>query len=144
LKPLTYLRPFDVMAEWQLQEKMSELARTGPIDDLAKGVAKQFGLAMAIYIASRKFGKPRPAVIRKGARAEASRETAQICKAEDFDRQIVNRMGREFYERVFAPRILMLRALGKSYNEIKIDLGRDFLAEGVPLYSSWLRFLGRG
>lgn len=123
LKPRQAVRRFDVFAEVNRLEALVE----GKPEDEAKG----YGVWLAKVVAGRRFG-------RKGDRAERLRirqegDTApgdapggkfrhasdELQTDETFDREIVERMGRDFYDRVFAPAIRAAVERGEKYEQIR-------------------------
>jgi hypothetical protein len=130
-KPKAQIRRFDVFAEYSRQEALK--------DGLPADEAKGYGLWLAKVVAARRFrgGKPppeRPAAEgeEKEARPERRRrgkwrllgDEAQTDKR--FDREIVERMGRTFYERVFRPAIRRAFQEGQSYVTIRDTIRRDW------------------
>jgi hypothetical protein len=123
LKPERPIRRFDVFAEYRKQEEEQK----GRPEDEAMG----YGLWVAKVVAARRFGggKPKDGHPSKADRAEDRREQLVSDKwhALDgepqtealFEKEIVDRMGRAFYHRVFAPAIEEARRHGKSYESIR-------------------------
>lgn len=120
IRPKAPIRRFDVFAEYTRLEKLRE----GMPPDVAKGYA----IWLAKVVAARKFGRLKPHQMRmapgtvkvvekepKKFRSLGGKE--QTDKA--FDREIVERMGRDFYQEVFSPEIRRAFELGKSYKQIR-------------------------
>jgi hypothetical protein len=118
-KPKAEVRRFDVFAEYNRQKAMAD----GMPADQAKG----YGLWLAKVVAARRF---RPATIESPSRAEAETEkparkrkwrtlSGKPQTAKLFDKEIVNRMGGEFYNEVFVPAIRKALQRGKSYAAIR-------------------------
>lgn len=128
-KPKQSIRRFDVFAEYQrlkgLQDRMSE--------DEAQG----YGIWLAKVVAARRFGKARGAGEEKeeGRRPDETRELVdnkwrsldgEPQTDELFEKEIVQRMGSEFYEQVFAPAIQEAFNNGKDYKEIRDAIRKDW------------------
>jgi len=99
LKPAKAIRRFDVFAEYRKLDAEAD----GMPEDEAKG----YGLWVAKVVAARKFGRKsnEPA----GESPPSTRGKWHVLSGEPqtdkrFDHEIVERMGRDFYTRVFAPR----------------------------------------
>ncbi|MGH2521298.1 MAG: hypothetical protein ACRDH2_02240 [Anaerolineales bacterium] len=126
-KPKESIRRFDVFAEYNRQKAMAE----GMPADEAKG----YGLWLAKVVAARRFGGSKAAKeakpSAKGEEPKKKRKTKWRALDDKpqtdklFDKEIVNRMGREFYESVFVPAIRAAFAKGQSYVDI-----RDSLRQG--------------
>jgi hypothetical protein len=117
MKPEAQIRRFDVFAE----VKRLEACREGMPAARAKG----HGLWVAKVVASRKFRKAPPAPRRgRGEGGAAMIDGWHTLNGEpvtdsDFDREVIERMGAEFYTRVFAPEIAELVNEGKDYKEFR-------------------------
>ena len=139
LKPLKPIRRFDVFAETKRLEALAH----GEPDDVAKG----YGIRIAKIVASRRFGagssskthekKERP----EPEASEGSRfggEGGGKCRGidgepqtdETFDREIIARMGPEFYEVVFQPAIRDALASGRKYEQIRDTIRKDWKPAG--------------
>jgi hypothetical protein len=131
LKPHAMIRRFDVFAEYTRQQAIEE----GMPPDEAKG----YGLWLAKVVAARRFGHvgrlPLPAAGHgrrpSTAEVEASpeRRSWRALGGEPqtdarFDREIVQRMGRVFYQRVFVPAIRRAIRQGASYQAIHDTIRR--------------------
>ncbi len=122
LVPAAVIRRFDVFAEYNRIKN----ERKGMSPDLAKGYA----LWLAKVIARRKFATT-PAkqaqvtdVLRRGREQVTAEggypELDGIPQtAEMFDREIIDRMGPEFYREVFSPAIEAAIANHRSYESIR-------------------------
>ncbi len=134
LKPERPIRRFDVFAEYRKQD---EEAKGHPEDE-----AMGYGLWVAKVVAARRFGgakakdrhdkdhrgkhehdgAPRePLVDGKWHALDGEPQTDAL-----FEKEIVERMGRAFYGRVFAPAIEGARKSGKSYESIRDAIRRDW------------------
>jgi hypothetical protein len=132
LKPRQPIRRFDVFAEYN---KLKALREGRPLDE-----AKGYGIWLAKVVAARRFGASGE---RKGAPPERGHaETAgppeerqrfrslgdELQTDALFDREIVARMGDEFYRAVFAPAIAQHFEQGDRYESI-----RDSLCRVLPM-----------
>ena len=158
MQPLTYLRPFDLMACWQT---WNEARKTLQDPNLSKSQVEELigpekmadlrgeGLRIAKVIAARKFArKPKSPAwtsqMSKSQRDYSGETFKPIATAENFEREIRGRMGGDFFDGDFDQRVFTLAyKLGMNYNECKIIMGADYLACGFKLYKSWPKFLGR-
>jgi hypothetical protein len=135
-KPLQPIRRFDVFAETKRLEAIAH----GEPEDVAKG----YGIRIAKIVASRRFGG--------GAANKPHRQTKDTSEPESspasrfagedgakfraidgelqtdvtFDREIVDRMGPEFYEVVFQPTIRDALANGGKYEQIRDTIRKDW------------------
>lgn len=135
--PNAVIRRFDVFAEYN----RLKAEHSGMPPEQAKGYA----LWLAKVIAARKFAKTaekRAAMTELlGEGRDKLRQGAQVLElggepqtAALFDRQIVQRMGEDFYRRLFAPAIARAVAEHQSYEKI-----RDTIR--VPWNFAWKRAL---
>lgn len=128
-KPKAAIRRFDVFAEYNRQKAIGE----GTPSDEAKG----YSLWLAKVVAARR-GR-RPAETRKdrrktgrpdGARERTGRKWRTLAGKpqtdELFDREIVNRMGRDFYSKVFSPAIRKAIRQGENYVAIRDSIRQDW------------------
>ena len=130
LRPRQPVRRFDVFAE---VNRLQALAEGRPEDE-----AKGYGIWLAKVVAGRRFGRKadrpeRPRVRQEGDEAAADRPEAkfrhlgdELQTDETFDREIVDRMGRRFYDRVFAPAIKAALDQGQSYEQIRDTIRADW------------------
>jgi hypothetical protein len=132
MKPERQIRRFDVFAEYRKQEQEQK----GQPEDEAMG----YGLWVAKVVAARRFG---------GAKAKQSKEhqgkhehgDGQRDRLVDgkwhalegepqtdalFEKEVVDRMGRTFYHRVFAPAVAEARSHGKSYESIRDAIRKEW------------------
>jgi hypothetical protein len=136
IRPLQPVRRFDVFAETKRLEALGH----GEADDVAKG----YGIRIAKIVASRRFGGAKP------AKAHHEKESGTVRKAstgdrfggegdekfraldgelqtdQSFDREIINRMGPEFYETVFAPAIQEALNEGRKYEQIRDTIRKEW------------------
>jgi hypothetical protein len=128
VKPKQTVRRFDVFAEYRKQDREDEGDRVP--------VAKGYGLWVAKVVASRRFGGTRATAGERGGQGEG-REGQQrqgewhLLDGEPqtgalFDKEIVARMGEDFYREEFVPAIREARAAGKSYEQIRDTLRRTW------------------
>jgi hypothetical protein len=136
IRPLRPIRRFDVFAETKRLEALAH----GEPDDVAKG----YGIRIAKIVASRRFGGSTAAKTRHERKDVANQEPAsgsrfagedgdkfraldgEIQSDETFDREIVERMGPEFYEVVFQPAIREALAEGHKYDQIRDTIRKDW------------------
>jgi hypothetical protein len=139
LRPLRAIRRFDVFAE---TKRLQALAHGEPED-----VAKGYGIRIAKIVASRRFGGSAPKKSRPEKDHAAERESEkgsrfrgeggskfrtlddEIQSDETFDREIIDRMGPEFYEVVFQPAIQEALAAGRKYEQIRDTIRKDWKPE---------------
>jgi hypothetical protein len=123
--PMRAIRRFDVFAEFSRQQRLAK----GYSEDEAKG----YGIWLAKVVAARRFGKQadgdkdsavRPAAGDKEPRFRAVGDELQTD--ETFDHDIIDRMGGEFYDDVFAPAIAAAIAEGKRYEDIRDTIRKDW------------------
>ena len=118
------IRRFDVFAEVKRLEALAE----GKPEDGAKG----HGIWLAKVVAARRFGRTGAGEAdRRRVRQEDETPEAdgtadrfrsvgnEVQTDETFEREIVERMGREFYERVFAPAVGAAVGRGEKYEQFR-------------------------
>jgi hypothetical protein len=120
--PKAPIRRFDVFAEYNRVKALKE-------DRLSIAKAKGYGLWVAKVVAAQKFGRlPRPKPEERRAKTSEEREKEKKTWHELggvpqtdklFDKEIVNRMGKDFYTEVFSPAIQKAYEQGKEYREIR-------------------------
>jgi hypothetical protein len=128
-RPKQAIRRFDVFAEYHRLERL----RQGMPADEAKG----YGLWLAKVVAARKFAKWK-------SLEDLDRQYQQEAQAEQyppskwrhlsgkeqtdalFDKEIIERMGRDFYEQVFRPGVQQAYEAGKSYRDIRDTIRPDW------------------
>ena len=136
LRPLQPIRRFDVFAETKRLEALAH----GEPEDVAKG----YGIRIAKIVASRRFGGSAPKKARSEKDRAVERESekgsrfrgeggskfrtldGEIQSDETFDREIIDRMGPEFYDVVFQPAIRDALAAGSKYEEIRDTIRKDW------------------
>lgn len=133
MKPEQSIRRFDVFAEYQ-RIKAREKDRQ-PAD-----VAKGYGIWLAKVVAARRFNKTR---VKDGKETQEKKKDQQAEELIDnkwhaldgkaqtdalFDKEIIQRMGSEFYENVFSPAIEKAFESGKDYMEIRDSIRKDWKA----------------
>ncbi len=120
LDPRAPIRRFDVFAEYNRIKAMKE-------KKLGIAKAKGYGLWVAKVVAAQKFGRmPRP---KPGEKETKEKEKFDERKWHDlggvpqtdklFDKEIVHRMGKEFYAQVFSPAIAKAYQEGEDYVDIR-------------------------
>jgi hypothetical protein len=134
LYPRLPIRRFDVFAEYNRQEA---LAKGMPEDEaagyglwVAKVVASGGGRGRSPFSPSAPRGSGHAAPPAEGAAAEPDEKWHSLGgepqTAALFEHEIVARMGREFYETVFAPAIADALQQHKSYQAIRDTIRRDW------------------
>jgi hypothetical protein len=132
MKPRLPIRRFDVFAEFNRLEALKK----GMDDAHARG----YGLWVAKVVASgggrRGVGEPkRPAGEAGGAKAKAEERdedeewrtlSGEPQTDELFEKEVVARMGDEFYREVFAPAIKAAFDAGKSYASIRDTIRKEW------------------
>lgn len=132
IRPRANIRRFDVFAEYSRLEKLRE----GVAEDEAKG----YGIWLAKVVAARKFGRIKPGEAKVPLSEEELAERAgkrfrSLGGVEQtdqlFDKQIVERMGKGFYTRVFRPAVKTAFEKGKSYKDIRDSIRKDWQVESA-------------
>jgi len=136
IRPLQPIRRFDVFAETKRLEALAH----GEPDDVAKG----YGIRIAKIVASKRFGGSTAKKSHHESKDVPEREApagsrfrgeidgkfraldGEIQSDEVFDREIVDRMGPEFYDVVFQPAIREALAAGRKYEQIRDTIRRDW------------------
>src|SRR5215216_1426401 len=136
IRPLQPIRRFDVFAETKRLEALSH----GEPDDVAKG----YGIRIAKIVASRRFGGSAAKKTHHERKDDSDSESTkgsrvggeggskfraldgEIQSDETFDREIIDRMGPEFYEVVFQPAIRDALAAGRKYEQIRDTIRKDW------------------
>ncbi len=130
LKPQAPIRRYDVFAEWNRIKAEKEFG-------FPENEAKAYGLAVAKVVAARKFYGHR-LKYRGATRAYIEGKTKEkwwrkLATPEEFNEKIINRMGKDFYEKVFRP------AIEKAYEE-----GKDYMDIRDSIREEWNRLLKGG
>ncbi len=137
LKPKAAVRRFDVFAEYNRQLALEE----GNSPAQAKG----YGLWVAKVVAARRYGRTAEApgekhpAAEKKAPAKTSEWHVLSGKPQTdklFDREIVQRIGSEFYSQVFVPAIRQAIQSGQKYQQIRDSIRRDWKPDDKPRASS--------
>jgi len=126
IKPKARIRRFDVFAEYTRLEQR----RDGAPEDVSKGYA----IWLAKVVAARKFGRLKvkasgslTAEEKAGRAAGKFRSLSGIEQRDTvFDHDIVERMGKTFYRRVFSPSIRKAFESGKSYKQIRDEIRKQW------------------
>jgi len=136
IRPLQPIRRYDVFAETKRLEALAH----GEPEDVAKG----YGIRIAKIVASRRFGGSTAKKPHHDKKDELEGESAkgsrfggeggakfraldgEIQSNETFDREIIDRMGPEFYEMVFQPAIRESLAAGRKYEQIRDTVRKDW------------------
>jgi hypothetical protein len=123
LHPDKPIRRFDVFAEYTRLERLAK----GDAGDVAKG----YGIWLAKVVASRskrtKEESGSTSVTRKPGPDPKFRSLNDEEQTDrTFDHDIIDRMGEDFYVQVFAPAIEQARQDGKSYEEIRDAIRKEW------------------
>lgn len=135
LKPRAPIRRFDIFAEYNRLK--------GRKEGMPAGRAKGYGLWLAKVVAAQKFGRmPRPSAEAREKEGKQKREPSEerakhawldlsgVPQTDKlFDREIVSRMGKDFYSKVFAPAIKKAFDEGKQYVEVRDALRSEWKPE---------------
>ncbi len=127
--PRQPIRRFDVIAEYH---RLDRLQQGLPADE-----AKGYGLWLAKVVAARKFAKwktpqdldrlydeedkAKEYPPSKWRRLSGKEQTDAL-----FDKEIIARMGEDFYDQVFAPAIRQAYKAGNSYRAIRDTIRREW------------------
>jgi hypothetical protein len=127
LRPRQPIRRFDVFAETKRLEALAH----GEPEDVAKG----YGIRIAKIVASRRFGGAKSSGHDKGTKAARRPEEGdrfrgegnakfraldgELQTDETFDHDVIDRMGPEFYDVVFAPAIKAALDEGRKYEQFR-------------------------
>lgn len=120
-RPNKTIRRFDVFAEYRKQDEQAKGMRA----DEAKG----YGLWVAKVVAARKFGRIREKDTSRAEDKLRRRRKWHVLSGERqtdklFDREIVERMGTDFYRDVFEPAVRVVREQGQSYEAVRDRIRR--------------------
>src|ERR687885_479156 len=99
--------------------------------------AKGYGLWVAKVVAARTLGRQRSAAQRpeQGKRRRKWRVLGGESQTDKlFDHEIVQRMGRDFYDQVFAPAVREARASGQTYEAMRDRLRRRWKPSAAQSY----------
>jgi hypothetical protein len=128
LKPRFPIRRFDVFAEYNRVKNLS--------DGMPEPVAKGRALWLAKVVAGRRGGSaPSAEPTRKGDKEEHEREERDdgfrsvggVVQTDTmFDKEIVDRMGTQFYDEVFRPAVDAAFHEGKQYTEIRDSIRKGW------------------
>jgi hypothetical protein len=128
IKPKAKLRRFDVFAEYT---RLEEIREGVPADE-----AKGYAIWLAKVVAARKFGRLKPeagkrrAPTREELAERAGRRFRLLGGVEQtdsvFDHDVIDRMGRTFYRKVFSPAIRKAFEKGESYREIRDEIRKSW------------------
>jgi hypothetical protein len=117
VKPKAPVRRFDVFAEYNRLKARHE--------GQSAAQAKGYGLWVAKVVAAKKFRKKEKETPSEGKSEKPIRKTkwhelSGIPQTDKlFDKEIISRMGRDFYRQVFAPAIQKAFEQGTEYREIR-------------------------
>lgn len=135
IRPLQPIRRYDVFAETKRLEALAH----GEPEDVAKG----YGIRIAKIVASRRYGGAAKTPHAKAASEVAAKESkgdrfagpdggkfsaldGVLQTDETFDHEIIDRMGPEFYDVVFAPAIQEALSIGRKYEQFRDTIRKDW------------------
>jgi hypothetical protein len=127
LKPRFPIRRFDVFADYN---RVKNEAEGMPVDQ-----AKGRGIWIAKVVAGRRGGAVPAETSQKGGEGGAPREEAEdtfrsvggVPQTDaTFDKEIVDRMGQEFYRDVFHPAIKQAFKEGRRYEDIRDSIRKPW------------------
>jgi hypothetical protein len=133
IKPNRAVRRFDVFAEYQRNKALK--------DQMAEDEAKGYGIWLAKLVAARRFSKGKKEAPEKGKeRGKEEKEDKReelvegkwrsldgVAQTDQmFEEEIIQRMGGEFYQKVFSPAIRQAYESGKDYTEIRDTIRKDW------------------
>ena len=127
MKPQARIRRFDVFAEYNRQLAIQR--------GMKASAAKGYGLWLAKVVAARRFGKKSDIESTQEKKARSLHESKwrelsgepQTDKL--FEKEIVNRMGTNFYRKVFSPAIREAIQNHQEYQEIRDDIREEWVPE---------------
>jgi hypothetical protein len=118
------IRRFDVFAEYTRLERLDK----GYSRDRAKG----YGIWLAKVVAARKVNpktgeaKSSTGTKKPGPEPKFRKIGDELQTDETFDHDIVDRMGAQFYSKVFAPAIEAARDKGEKYEDIRDSIRKGW------------------
>ncbi len=125
MKPKTAIRRFDVFAEYNRQTALK--------DGSSAAQAKGYGLWLAKVVAARRFGRGKGATGKGQAEEEKERPRSKWHTLDGkpqtdklFDKEIIQRMGSDFYSDVFVPAIQESIEKGQKYIQIRDAIRKDW------------------
>jgi hypothetical protein len=130
MKPRFPIRRFDVFADYNRVKNEA--------DGMAEDIAKGRGVWVAKVVAGRRYGSapppPKSDEEWKRSKKEKGEEEdegfrsvgGELQTDATFEKEIVDRMGREFYNDVFHPAIVQAFKEGKRYEEIRDSIRKDW------------------
>jgi hypothetical protein len=123
-KPRDQIRRFDIFAEWNRLKAREQL-------NLSEPNARAYGLAVAKIVAARKFHGYKPEQVSEWRRnAKKGQVTGAWWKhlgsSAEYDKKIIERMGKTFYKRLFQPAIRRAWREGLRYEDIRDTLRKQW------------------
>ena len=123
LAPDKAIRRFDVFAEYTRLERLER----GEASDVAKG----YGIWLVKVVASRSKrtgddNGPSAKSKRPGPEPKFRSLNDEEQTDRTFDHDIIDRMGEDFYEQVFSPAIVQARQDGRTYEEIRDTIRKEW------------------
>lgn len=131
-RPSRPIRRFDVFAEYSRLDGLK--------DGMEADEARGYGIWLAKVVAARKFGRLKPKEEgeggRKGKREEPKRQGKWRLLGDEpqtdtlFEKEIVSRMGEDFYRQTFQPALKRAFDSGMKYTEIRDSIRTDWKPAG--------------
>ncbi len=134
MKPKNSIRRFDVFAEYQRLKALEE-------DKQPPDVAKGYGIWLAKVVASRKFRKSGSAQSKETGGKKGGEPSDELVdnkwrtldgEAQTdalFDKEIVQRMGEDFYNEVFSRAVAEAFRAGEDYTDIRDKIRKDWTSK---------------
>jgi hypothetical protein len=124
--PKQKIRRFDIFAEFSRQERQAKGYKAAE--------AKGYGIWLAKVVAAKKFGRMKGddgspgsgKAKRPGPEPTFRSLNDEKQTDETFQHEIVDRMGKTFYSKTFRKAIIAARKAGKSYEDIRDELRKDW------------------
>src|SRR5262245_42461910 len=124
--PRLQIRRFDIFAEWNRLKARKR-------HKMKEGDARAYGLAVAKVVAARKLHGTAPEQTRELKRRARQDELDEpwwehLGSSEEFEKKIIERMGRDFYTEVFQPAIQQAWDARQDYEDIRDTLRSEWNA----------------
>jgi hypothetical protein len=118
--PRLQIRRFDIFAEWNRLKAHTR-------HKMKEADARAYGLAVAKVVAARKLHGAAPEQTRELKRRARQDEVDEpwwehLGSGEEFERKIIERMGRDFYAEIFQPAVRQAWDAGQRYEDIRDTL----------------------
>ena len=119
--PRDQIRRFDIFAEWNRFKARERL-------NLRDSDARAYGLAVAKVVAAKKLHGYEPGQRRRHARKGEVTVAwwKHLGSSAEYEKRIIERMGKTFYRRVFQPAIRRAWRGGLRYEDVRDKLRREW------------------